>query len=206
MLYFVIALLDKWIALINGGQLAGLTSGKVDLIKPVGFGLAYYLIGAVLLDFNAHKLHQLEAKNEEEILSSDESIAHAVKAKAQKRRLLYWRTLWRYLMFHVWGLALTSTLLWLFTSEVTKKDGTLVFVSYVAAYTGLLVSMIELLALVVPVLLRLVLPLVWTPSTSGMGLFTSYSFAPETRENRKTLTSRPSSGINSRRYSRAHVP
>src|SRR6266487_5646130 len=129
MLYFVIALLDKWTALINGGQLVGLTSGNVDLIKPVGFGLAYYLIGAVLLDFNAHKLHQLAAKNEEDIVSSDEGIAHAIKIKAQKRRRLYWRTLCRYVMFHVWGLALTSTLLWLFTSAATKKDAVLVYVS-----------------------------------------------------------------------------
>lgn len=57
MLYFVIALLDRWIMLINGDEMAGLGSQKDSTRIPVGFGLAYYLIGAVLLDINGQKLH-----------------------------------------------------------------------------------------------------------------------------------------------------
>jgi hypothetical protein len=71
-LYFIIALLDKWIALLGGGQsidgekgvseLFGLTSTNPEYSYAIGFGLTYYLIGAVLLDYNAQKLHGLSAK------------------------------------------------------------------------------------------------------------------------------------------------
>ncbi len=134
MLYFIVALLDKWIALINGGNLFGLINTNISLPMPVGFGLAYYLIGAVLLDFNAHKLHELAAKTTEGIVSTDEGITHAVKARSDNRRKVYWKTLARYMMLHVWGLGATSLLLWLFSS--TSKTGVLIFLSYVLAYTG----------------------------------------------------------------------
>jgi hypothetical protein len=150
MLYFVLALLDKWISLIEGGKLVGLTSADVNLTMPVGFGLAYYLVGAVLLDFNGYKLHELAAKDVEEIVPTDGDIAHAIEVKAHNRRKLYWGTLTRYLTWHVWGLAMTSMLLWLFSSspkppvgttdlpKLPPYGGTLIFLSYVAAYTGLL--------------------------------------------------------------------
>ncbi|KAL3424691.1 hypothetical protein PVAG01_03972 [Phlyctema vagabunda] len=44
----------------------------------------------------------------------------------------------RYLLFHIWSLAITATLLWLFTSSATNSEGVLVFLSYVVAYTGVL--------------------------------------------------------------------
>jgi hypothetical protein len=150
MLYFVLALLDKWISLIEGGNLVGLANADVNLTMPVGFGLAYYLVGAVLLDFNGYKLHELASKDVEKIVPTDDDIVHAVKARADNRRKLYWGTLTRYLTWHVWGLAVTSMLLWLFsssqrpqvgTTELPKLPlygGTLIFMSYVTAYTGLL--------------------------------------------------------------------
>ncbi|KAL5344247.1 hypothetical protein ACLOAV_010817 [Pseudogymnoascus australis] len=71
-LYFVIALLDKWIALIGGWQSIngqesgneqlGFTSTDTEFRYAIGFGIAYYLIGAVLLDYNAQKLNELAAK------------------------------------------------------------------------------------------------------------------------------------------------
>jgi hypothetical protein len=134
-LYFVIALLDKWVSLISGGALTGLLSSASNLRMPVGFGLAYYLIGAVLLDFNAHKLHELASRGREEVVLSDDDISGAVKAKSHARNTLYWRTLWRYLLWHVWGLAVTTTLLWLFSST---REATIIFLCYVGAYTGLL--------------------------------------------------------------------
>jgi hypothetical protein len=134
-LYFIIALLDKWVLLLSGGALTGYLTSSISLRKPVGFGLAYYLIGAVLLDFNAHKLHELAAQGKEEIVPSDDDISGAVMTKAHARKSLYWRTLWRYLALHIWGLAVTTTLLWVFSSE---EQATLIFLSYVGAYTGLL--------------------------------------------------------------------
>jgi hypothetical protein len=82
--------------------LVGLTNADVNLTMPVGFGLAYYLVGAVLLDFNGYKLHELAAKDVEEIVPTDGDIAHAVKVRAENRRKLYWGTLTRYLTWHVW--------------------------------------------------------------------------------------------------------
>jgi hypothetical protein len=81
-LYFIIALLDKWVSLISGGALTGLLSSAQNLRMPVGFGLAYYLIGAVLLDFNVHKLHELASQGKEEIVPSDDDISEAVRAKS----------------------------------------------------------------------------------------------------------------------------
>ncbi|KAH8802484.1 glycosyl transferase [Xylogone sp. PMI_703] len=154
-LYFVVALLDKWVALIDGGQMIGLSTSNVHMTLPIGFSLAYYLIGAVLLDFNAIKLNQLAAKNMEEIVSTDSDIAHADEVKREHRRKLYWRTLAHYLTLHVFGLTVTTVLLWVFFStpeQVSKssddaKDGvsaeppysgTIIYLSYVLAYTGLL--------------------------------------------------------------------
>ncbi|TVY29101.1 hypothetical protein LHYA1_G002449 [Lachnellula hyalina] len=134
MLYFIVALLDKWVALIDGRHVLGLGSSSISLRIPVGFGLAYYLIGAVLLDFNATKLHELAGTGDQEIVSSDADIANAMKMKLQNRKLLYWKTLSRYLLWHIWGLAVTSILIWLFAK---KKEESIYFLSYVGAYTDL---------------------------------------------------------------------
>jgi len=134
MLYFIVALLDKWVALIDGGQVLGLGSSSISLRIPVGFGLAYYLIGAVLLDFNATKLHELAGTSDEDIVPSDSDIAAAAKIKLENRKTLYWKTLSRYLLWHIWGLAVTTILIWVFAK---RKEETIYFLSYVGAYTGM---------------------------------------------------------------------
>jgi hypothetical protein len=119
---------------------------------PVGFGLAYFLVGAVLLDVNAYKLHALAIQGKEEIVASEDNISGALRAKSRSRKTLYWKTLSRYLLWHVWGLALMSTVIWLFSSKpippkivpgtppdtTPMSQPTMVFLSYVLAYTGLL--------------------------------------------------------------------
>ena len=137
MLYFIIALLDKWVSLIDGGSLTGLTSSDKNLRMPVGFGLAYYLVGAVLLDFNAHRLFELASKSKEVVVPTDGDIHSATLVKSHNRKTLYWVTLGKYLLWHVWGLAGTATLVWVFASKDTVKP-TIIFMSYVLAYTGLL--------------------------------------------------------------------
>src|SRR5579859_2615645 len=55
MLYFLLALLDRWIELVCGGTLIGLQIlGDNETRIAVGFGLVCYLIGAVLLDVKVH--------------------------------------------------------------------------------------------------------------------------------------------------------
>jgi len=145
MLYFILALLDKWIMLMTGQQLLGLGSSNKDLTLPMGFGLAYYLVGAVLLDFNANKLHDLAAaQGKEEVIQTDNDVHAAVRAKSHNRKILYWKTLFHYLMLHVWGLAIMSTLILLFASsdprggKLVKKPSqpTIIFLGYAMAYTG----------------------------------------------------------------------
>jgi len=105
---------------------------------PVGFALAYYLIGAVLLDFNAAKLHTMAARGQNMLIGDVSSIQEAVKREVRARRYLYWTVLGRYLLFHVWSLAIASSLLWVFDSEEKHaQDSAKLFLAYVFSYTGL---------------------------------------------------------------------
>ena len=63
------------------------------------------------------------------------TIPEAVKREVRARRYLYWTMLGRYLLFHVWSLAVASTLLWAFDAT---RESTLLFLAYIFAYTGLL--------------------------------------------------------------------
>lgn len=135
-LYFIVALLDKWIALVCGGQVIGFLNFGSELRVPVGFSLAYYLIGAVFLDYNAAAIHNLAGKGHNTAIGTISELPKAVKSATQIRRRLYWKMLGRYTLFHVWSLALASCLLWIFATA--DEDTTILFVSYVGAYTGLL--------------------------------------------------------------------
>ena len=93
------------------------------------------LIGAVLLDFNAYRLHELASKSQEVIVPTDSDINQAALVKSHNRKKVYWITLGKYLLWHVWGLAATTTVVWVFASEDSFKS-TVIFLSYVLAYTG----------------------------------------------------------------------
>lgn len=142
-LYFLTALMDRWLDLFNGVVQTGLspqgngTSPQENetLRLSVGFGLAYYLIGAVLLDYKAQHLHQL---SEQMAPVSIESIPHIRKAKSNDmrfRRHLYWNTLCHFIGVHVWALAVTVALIWIFNSSAL---GITMFLAYVGAYSGIL--------------------------------------------------------------------
>jgi hypothetical protein len=171
LLYFLTALMDRWLDLLNGAHLVGLSvqrgavavtasgmhAAQVGSCKArgeytqkvfdpakeyndtlrlaCGFGLAYYLIGAVLLDYKAQHLHQLSEQMQP---VSIENIPHIKTAKTndQKfRRHLYWNTLCHFIGVHVWALSLSTALIWIFNGSTF---GTIMFLSYVGAYSGLL--------------------------------------------------------------------
>ncbi|RDI86197.1 hypothetical protein Vi05172_g3831 [Venturia inaequalis] len=157
-LYFLVALLDRWVGLLYGAPLLGLTrvdcaldfgndfdddlpTGKYryscDQVMrvAVGFGLAYYLIGAVLLDYKAQHLHQLAEEQTPISIQSKEFIRAAEFYDAKVKRRLYWRTLFRFLGVHVWALCMCTLLVWVFDGN---KMAFLTFIAYVTAYTGLL--------------------------------------------------------------------
>lgn len=135
-LYFLAALMDRWLDLIHGGNLAGLSYGENNAYRlSVGFGLAYYLIGAVLLDYKAQHLHTMSEQSSPVSIGSIPQIRKA-KANDQKfRRHLYWNTLLLFIGVHVWALSLCTALVWIFNG---RADGTIMFLAYVGAYSGLL--------------------------------------------------------------------
>jgi hypothetical protein len=138
-LYFLVALMDRWIDLVHGGKLTGFLDLSKEETKTlrisVGFGLAYYLIGAVLLDYKAQHLHTL-SEQMSPVSIEDTSQIKKAKANDQKfRRHLYFNTLCRFVGVHVWALALCATLIWIFDGTNTGLE---MFAAYMGAYTGLL--------------------------------------------------------------------
>ncbi|RHZ71547.1 hypothetical protein CDV55_108784 [Aspergillus turcosus] len=135
-LYFVLALLDKWVELLTGGPSLGLLSGPTDDTRyAVGFGLAYYLIGAVLIDTKAQELHDLIGGQAIQALGTSKDIRPSQKRAVRFKRKVYWKTFFKYLMWQVWSLALSTALLWTFQ---WSRDAMIMFCAYVLAYTGLL--------------------------------------------------------------------
>ncbi|CAG8910116.1 unnamed protein product [Penicillium egyptiacum] len=142
-LYFVIALLDKWAQLLSGDRLLGYLPEDANRMAEVndanrmavGFALAYYLIGAVLIDTKAQELHDALGSKAPLSVRSAKDIRLAQKQEVQLRRKVYWRVLFRFLLWHVWSLALATALIWTFQSSI---EGMIVFFSYVLAYTGLI--------------------------------------------------------------------
>ncbi|KAL5117245.1 hypothetical protein ACEQ8H_004804 [Pleosporales sp. CAS-2024a] len=134
-LYFIVALMDRWIDLVHG-KLENLnTETNTTLRLSVGFGLAYYLIGAVLLDYKAQHLHTLSEQMSPVSIADIPQIRKA-KANDQKfRRHLYFNTLCRFIGVHVWALALCAILIWIFNGT---SLGLVMFLSYMGAYSGLL--------------------------------------------------------------------
>lgn len=141
-LYFVIALLDKWVVLISGGSVLGLASGSS--LAPgssetyrlsVGFGLAYYLIGALFLDGQAQPLWALANKAIPQPITSLQFLQRASINDAKSKRRLYWMSLMKFFFLHIWGISVTTALMWSFNHT---QQGMVMFIAYIGAYTGLL--------------------------------------------------------------------
>lgn len=135
-LYFVVALLDKWVDLLSGGHLIGLSASLTNSYRmAVGFGLAYYLIGAVLIDVKAQELHTAIGSQSPMPVKSAKDIRVSQKRDVRLKRQAYWRVLFKFLMWHVWSLAFATSLIWSFQESVQAMT---MFFAYVLAYTGLL--------------------------------------------------------------------
>lgn len=135
-LYFVVALLDKWAAMLSGGALVGLSAANSEEFRlSVGFGLCYYLIGAVSLDTVSQPLWT--AANEQTIqpISSIAFLRKVNRNDKAARRTLYWQNFFKFLFLHIWGMVITSAMMWLFTDS---KNAAIMYIAYLGAYTGLL--------------------------------------------------------------------
>ncbi|KHN97553.1 glycosyl transferase, group 1 family protein [Metarhizium album ARSEF 1941] len=136
LLYFVVALLDKWVALLTGGGLVGLSAANSEEFRlGIGFGLCYYLVGAVSLDIVSQPLWTAANEKSKKPISSLESLREINIEEAQARRSLYWRSLCKFFFLHIWGAAVFMALMWVFQSS---RDNTITFLGYIVAYSGLL--------------------------------------------------------------------
>lgn len=134
-LYFVIALMDKWVFLITGGSLVGLSTNSTAFRLAVGFGLAYYLVAAVCLDSVAQPLWTLAQKTTDQPITSLQFLREAAVNDARARRKLYWSNLVKFFLIHGWALSVTAAIMWTFEGS---RDGVIMFLAYVGAYSGLL--------------------------------------------------------------------
>ncbi|KAJ6032272.1 Glycosyl transferase family 1 [Penicillium herquei] len=135
-LYFVLALLDKWIQLLCGDSLLGLMGAVTNANrKAVGLSMAYYLIGVVLIDIKAQQVHGALGSQEPIGIKTEKYIRVVEKGFVRFRRGVYGGILFKFLFWHVWSLAVATALLWTFTST---KEEMIIFFAYVIAYTGLL--------------------------------------------------------------------
>jgi hypothetical protein len=141
-LYFLVALMDRWLDLVRGsdqpgGQLVGLLPSLDNntLRLSVGLGLAYYLVGAVLLDYKAQHLHTMSEQMSPVTIKNAHQINKAKSNDLKFRRQLYLNTLCRFIGVHVWALAVCAALIWIFNGS---SVGLIIFLAYVGAYTGLL--------------------------------------------------------------------
>lgn len=135
-LYFVIALMDKWVALLSGGSLVGLSAADSEIFRlAVGFGLSYYLVAAVCLDAVATPLWAKANKKTDQPISSLAYLKQVAINDARARRKLYWTNWAKFFFSHVWGLAIAAALMWTFENS---RPATIMFMAYVGAYTGLL--------------------------------------------------------------------
>ncbi|RLL97776.1 hypothetical protein CFD26_103140 [Aspergillus turcosus] len=135
-LYFIIALMDKWTALFTGEGLVGLSSASSETYRlAVGFGLCYYLIGAVILDGVSQPLWTLAHQKTPQSIPSIEFLREATRNDARARRALYWRNLLKFSFLHIWAIAVTCALVWSFEGD---RSAIIMYLAYIGAYTGLL--------------------------------------------------------------------
>ncbi|RMZ78616.1 hypothetical protein DV738_g3716, partial [Chaetothyriales sp. CBS 135597] len=135
-LYFVLALMDKWVTLLDGGGLVGLSAADSETFRlAVGFSLAYYLVSAIALDAVATPLWGTANKIAPNPVSTQEALRQVEINNARARRKTYWGNLVKFLFLHIWGIAVSAAMLWTFQDS---RDAVILYISYVGAYSGLL--------------------------------------------------------------------
>lgn len=135
-LYFVIALMDKWVALITGGSIVGLSAAdSAEFRLSIGFALAYYLVSAIFLDAIATPLWPHANKIAPIPVQSLEGLRDVAKLNSQTRRKLYWSNLIKFFFLHAWALSVASALMWAYDNN---ESSLIMFLAYMGSYIGLL--------------------------------------------------------------------
>lgn len=135
-LYFLVALLDRWIELMCGGRLIGLA--MVDSYGAritVGLSLVYYLFSAVVLDIKAAPLYEGVKNVSLDRIRSKQHLKEVARRDAKNKQKLYWGTLAKFTAFHAWGLAFCTAFVWVYVDD---QDAAILFLAYMLAYSGVL--------------------------------------------------------------------
>ena len=136
LLYFAVALIDRWIELVCGGKLIGLA-----IIQEPGstisicLGLVYYLFGAVVLEIVTNPLYEAVKSVGLDRIQSVQHLKEIGRKEARRKQKLYWGTLWKFICFNGFGLAFASAFIWVY---VNGQNAVILFFAYTFAYSGLL--------------------------------------------------------------------
>ncbi|KAF2126988.1 glycosyltransferase family 4 protein [Dothidotthia symphoricarpi CBS 119687] len=135
-LYFVVALMDKWATILTSGGMVGLSAANSEEYRlAVGFGLSYYLIGAVSLDGVSQPLWIAANEKIAQPITSLASLQNVTDVDASSRRALYFNNLLKFFFLHIWGASVTAALMWTFDDSAGAM---VMYIAYVVAYSGLL--------------------------------------------------------------------
>jgi glycosyltransferase involved in cell wall biosynthesis len=136
LLYFIVALTDKWVAVFTGANLVGLSAANSEKFRlGVGWGLCYYLLGALTLDVISQPLWTKANEEVDYTIASLDHLNQVMTRGNQARRKLYGRCLVNYLFLHLWAISIFAALMWILQDS---KENTIMFLGYIGAYSGLL--------------------------------------------------------------------
>lgn len=136
LLYFVLALLDRWVELFCGGEIVGLILLKDDTTRvAIAMALVGYLIGAVVMDVKVYPLYNLTQISKSGRLTSTAMLNDAQASDRENRRHMYVSYFSSVMLLSCIGFGTCGVLVWTFVPDV---DGIAIFLAYTGAYIGLL--------------------------------------------------------------------
>lgn len=137
LLYFVIALLDRWTELLSGGRLVGFAVlGDTDVRIGICLGLIFYLMGAFFLDIKVQPLYELLSETNKGALDSADDLNKIVTGARKGRRAVYMQNLFQLSFLLSFALIISTGLLLGYTDSETAL---FLYLAYSCSYSGLLV-------------------------------------------------------------------
>ncbi|OZJ05523.1 hypothetical protein BZG36_01903 [Bifiguratus adelaidae] len=137
-IYFFVALLDRWIVLLTGGDIIGLSlavNGHVDYSLATSFGLMYYLLGSISLEIHAISVYKAIWKKSDDRIRTETQLARSTNGKARRRLHIYIFSLFEYVWSLFFALAISTLLAWL---SLRDSEAIIAFFLYIIGYTGVL--------------------------------------------------------------------
>ena len=135
-LYFLVALIDRWIELISGGTLIGpLIIEEPGSAFSVSFGLVYFLFSTLVIEVITNPVYDAIKNGSTDRIQSVQHLKGVGRKEAIRTQRLYWVTLGKFFCCNGLGVAFATVFIWTY---VEQENGIIQFLGYVCAYTGLL--------------------------------------------------------------------